>query len=148
MTMSPSTRMFLRCTLIVALLLDTVAISVLTAMPACGQAATDRPPAKPTKGDVQKVVQTISGDKTRMQTYCDLAKLNQQIAQADEKTATKTLQGLGQKADDLMQKLGPDFKQLMDGLDQADDNSGEGQDIGAFFDEIAAALDSLDKLCK
>jgi len=125
-----------------------VAISVLTGMPAFGQAPTDRPPAKPTKADVQKVVQTISGDKTKMQTYCDLSKLNQQIAQADEKTDTKTLQGLGQKADDLMQKLGPDYVKLMDGLDQAEDNSSEGKDVAASFDEIVAALASLDKRCK
>ena len=33
-------------------------------------------------------------------------------------------------------------------LDQADDNSGEGNDIAASFDEITAALQSLDKQCK
>jgi hypothetical protein len=128
-----------------------VAISGLTVMPAFGQAPMDRPPAnapKPTKADVQRVIQTIGGDKAKMQMYCDLAKLNQQMAQADEKKDTKTPQTLGQKADDLTQKLGPDFIKLMDGLEHVDDNSGEGRDIAASFDEIAAALESLDKQCK
>jgi hypothetical protein len=121
-----------------------VAISVLTVMPAFGQAQKGGPPAKvpkPTMADVQKVVQTISGDKTKMQTYCDMSKLNQQMAKLDEKKDAKTLQSLGQKADDLMQKLGPDYLKLMDGLDQLDEKSSEVKEIGT-------ALGALDKQCK
>ena len=90
-----------------------VAISIFTVMPAFGQAPMDRPAKvpKPTKVDVQKVVQSISGDKVKMQTYCDLGTLIQKMAQADQKEDTKTPQTLGQKADDLMQKLGPDYVQ-------------------------------------
>jgi hypothetical protein len=121
-----------------------VAISVLTAMPAFGQAPKGAPPAnvaKPTKADVQKVVQTISGDKTKMQTYCDLSKLNQQMAKLDEKKDAKTIESLGQKADDLMQKLGPDYVKLLDGLDQVDEKSSDAKEFGAM-------LGSLDKQCK
>jgi hypothetical protein len=121
-----------------------VAISVLTAMPAFGQAQKGAPPAKvpkPTMADVQKVVQAISGDKTKMQTYCDMSKLNQQMAKLDEKKDAKTLQSLGQKADDLMQKLGPDYLKLMDGLDQLDEKSSEVKEFGT-------ALGALDKQCK
>src|ERR1700681_1559870 len=110
-----------------------VAVSVLTAMPAFGQAPMDRPAVnapKPTMADVQKVVQTISGDKTKMQTYCDLSKLNQQMAKLDEKKDAKTLESLGQKADDLAQKLGPDYATLMEGLDQVDENSSEAKEFG------------------
>lgn len=118
-----------------------VTVFVIAAMPAFGQAPMDHPPAnaaKPTKADVQRVIQTISGDKAKMKAYCDLAKLNQQVVQAD---VTK-------EADDLTQKLGPDYVKLMDGLDQLDENSGEGKDSAASFDEIMAALASLDKRCK
>ena len=128
-----------------------VAISVLTVMPALGQAPMDRPSAKvpkPTMADVQKVVQTISGDKTKMQTYCDLAKLNQQIVQAGETKDAGMLQTLGQKLDDLTQKLGPDYIKLIDGLEQVDEDSNEGKDVSASFDEIADALSALDKRCK
>ena len=121
-----------------------VAISVLAATPAFAQGQMSGPPAnvpKPTKADVQKVVQSIGGDKAKVQSYCDLAKLNQQMAQAEEKKDTKTLQTLGPKADALMEKLGPDYAKLMDGLDQVDENSAEGKDF-------AAAFDTLDKQCK
>jgi hypothetical protein len=128
-----------------------VAISALAVMPALGQAPIDRPAAnapKPTKAEVQKVVQTITGDKAKIKMYCDLAKLNQQMAQADAKKDAKTPQALGQKADDLTQKLGPDFIKLMDGLDHVDDNSDEGKDATASFDDMAAALESLDGHCR
>ena len=121
-----------------------VAISVLTAMAAFGQAPMDYPSAnvpKPTMADVQRVVQTISGDKTMMQTYCDLSKLNQQTAKLDEKTDPKTIQRLAQKADDLEQKLGPDYEKLMNELDQLDDKSSEAREFGAAFG-------ALDKQCK
>jgi uncharacterized coiled-coil DUF342 family protein len=133
-----------------------VALFALTSMPAFAQVPIGRPAAsapKLTKADVQKVVQTISGDKTKMRAYCDLAKLNQQIAQADQKRDTSQI--IGQKAEDLAQKLGPDYVKLMDGLDQVDDNSGEAEEIAArldeitaSFDDITAALMSLDKQCK
>jgi hypothetical protein len=121
-----------------------VAISVLTVMPAFGQAQKGGPPAnvpKPTKADVQKVVQTIGGDKAKMQMYCDLSKLNQQMANLDQKKDAKTLQSLGQKAEPLMQKLGPEYLKVMDGLDQMDENSNEAKEFGAI-------LGSLDKQCK
>jgi hypothetical protein len=102
------------------------------------------PPAnapKPTKTGAQKFVQSIGSDKAKLQTYCDLDKLNQQIYAADEKKDTKTLQDLAPKAVALAEKLGPDYKKLIDQLDQADDNSAE-------FKEIAAAFNSLGKQCK
>jgi hypothetical protein len=119
-----------------------VAISVVAALPAFGQTPTDRSSANPpklTKADVQRVMQSIIGDKAKMQAYCDLSKLNQQMVQADEKTVQK----LGLLADDLTHRLGPDYLTLMQGLDQADESSGE-----ASFDEITAALVSLDDRCK
>ena len=114
-----------------------------TAMPAFGQSSMDRPSnaPKPTMAEVQKVVQTISADKAKMQTYCDVSKLNQQMAKLDEKKDAKTLQNLSQKADALMQKLGPDYVKLVDWLEQADEKSNEAQQIGA-------AIGSLDKQCK
>lgn len=121
-----------------------VAISVLAAMPAFGQAQKGGPPPnvpRPTKADVQKVVQAISGDKAKTQTYCDLSKLNQQMATLDEKKDAKKLQSLGQQADDLAEKLGPDYAKLMDGLDELDEKSSDAKEFGTI-------LGSLDKQCK
>ena len=121
-----------------------VAITLLAATPAVGQTPKGGPSAdvpKPTMGDVQKVVQTIGGDKTMMQRYCELSKLAQQTAKLNEKTDAKTIESLAQKADDLEQKLGPDYIKLMDELDQLDDKSSEAKEFGAAFS-------ALDKQCK
>ena len=121
-----------------------IGLSLFTVMPALAQAQTSGAPAnapKPTKADVQKVVQMISGDKSKLQAYCDLGKLSNQMAEADEKKDTKAVAALGPKIDSLTQKLGPDYVKLMDGLDLVDPSSPEGK-------EVAAAFDPLDKQCK
>jgi hypothetical protein len=120
-----------------------VAISALAAMPAVAQAQQGgRPPnaPKPTKEEIQKVVQIVIADKTKTQQYCDIGKLNQQMAQADQKNDTKTLEALGKQADDLAQKIGPEFVKFIDALDEIDDNSSDGK-------EFIAAVETLDKLC-
>jgi len=99
------------------------------------------PPApKPTEAQVQKIVQTISADKTKMDAYCRLAKLQQQMSALDEKKDMKKLQALGQQADTEAQKLGADFEKMMDGLEQVDENSAEGK-------KFAAILGTLDTKC-
>src|SRR5262249_22145013 len=58
-----------------------VAVLVITATPLCAQAQKTN---TVTKADVQKVVQLISGDKAKTQIYCDIGKLNEQMAEIDE----------------------------------------------------------------
>jgi len=130
-----------------------IAVTLLAVSPAFAQAPGAPPPRmgppgqqpppapKPTKAQVQKVVQTISADKTKMDAYCKLAKLQQQMSALDEKKDMNKLQALGQQADAEAQKLGPDFEKMMDGLEQVDENSPEGKEYGAI-------LASLDTKCK
>jgi hypothetical protein len=96
---------------------------------------------KPTEAQVQKVVQTISADKTKMDAYCKLAKIQQQMGALDEKKDMKKLEALGTQADAEAQKLGTDFEKMMDGLEQIDENSAEGK-------KFAAILGTLDAKCK
>jgi hypothetical protein len=96
---------------------------------------------KPTEAQVQKVVQTVGADKAKMDSYCKLMKLQQQMGTLDEKKDAKKLQALGQQAEAEAQKLGPDFEKVMDGLEQVDENSAEGK-------KFAAILASLDSKCK
>lgn len=120
-----------------------IAVAGLLVMPAfaLAQSAPGAKPPKPTKASADAVLASITGDKAKLQAYCDLSKLGQQMAQADEKKDEKLLQDLGAKSDALAQKLGPAYAALMDGLDQVDENSADGK-------AIAAAFDALDAKCK
>ena len=88
----------------------------------------------------QKVVKTISADKAKTQTYCDIGKLGDQIQEADKKNDKKKIDELNSKMDELATKLGPDYIALIGGLDDIDPDSKEAHEIGS-------ALASLDKLC-
>ena len=112
---------------------------VIAAVPLCALAQ-PKADSKVTNADAQKVVKMISADKAKTQTYCDMAKLGEQIEQADQKKDTKKVDELSKKMDDMSQKLGPEYIALSEGLQTMDANSKDGKDIGA-------ALDSLDKLC-
>jgi hypothetical protein len=63
-----------------------------------------------------------------------------QIAEADRRNDTNTLQVLIKQADDLAEKIGPEYVTMLEGLSQIEENSSDGV-------QIVAALDSLDKLC-
>jgi hypothetical protein len=127
-------------------LMRTIVFSLLAlttiSIPAVGQAQKQpAQPPKPTLADVQKIVQMVNANKEKLQTYCELAKLNDQIAAADEKKDTKAVQALGERAASLVQKMGPEYAKVMNGLYQVDENSPLGKQIGV-------ALEPLDKQCK
>ena len=115
------------------------AILVVTAMPVCAQAQ-KQSVTKVTKRDAQKVVTIISGDKAKTQTYCDMVKLGEQIEQANDKKDNKSVDELSKKLGELGPKLGPEYAALMDGLQDIDPETEEGQ-------EIESTLEALDKLC-
>ena len=116
------------------------AIVVLAAVPALAQAQQGGNAPKPTKADVQKLVQSIQADKAKTQQYCDMMKLYDQAAEAEEKKDSKTVEDLTKKADAAGKGLGPDYEKVMAGLQQIDPSSAEGQ-------ELSAALDPLDNSC-
>jgi hypothetical protein len=127
---------------------------VVAAVPVCAQAQVNPPkPSKPAKAApaapaapvskvaaAQRVVKTISGDKTKTETYCDIGKLGEQIEQAEQKNDMKKIDELNKKMDELATKLGPEYVALMGQLEDVDPSSKEGQDI-------SSALGGLDKLC-
>ena len=147
-----------------------VAVLAIAAMPVCAQAQAQAPQAPPppqapktsqapkasptpkapkavkdskemTKLAVaQKVVKTISGDKAKTQTYCDIGKLGDQIQEADKKSDMNKIDELNSKMGGLATKLGPEYVELMSGLEDIDPNSKEALEIGS-------ALETLDKLC-
>jgi hypothetical protein len=128
-----------------------IAAALLAATPAFAQgqmsgpkaapapAAPAAPPAapKPTVAQVQQVLASISKDKAKVTIYCQLNQINQQMSTVDEKDQKK-MQQLGEQADALMQKLGPDYAKIMEGLDSVDENSAEGKQFAALFQPLDA----------
>ena len=126
-----------------------VAVLAIAAAPVCAQAQAPNPPksSKPAKAApvttaaaAQKVVKTISGDKAKTQTYCDIGKLGSQIEDAEQKKDMNKIDELNKKMNEMATKLGPEYVALMTRLEDIDPNSKEALEIGS-------ALETLDKLC-
>ena len=96
--------------------------------------------AKPTKADAQKVVQIITSDTVKAQAYCDLTKLEGQVKAVQQTTDPKTIEKLTKQAEALIDKLGPEYFKLMDGLERVDPKSSEAK-------EFMSILSELDKGC-
>ena len=110
-----------------------VAILVISAVPLYAQ---DQPSLAKLKADAENVVKIISGDKLKIQTYCEFADLSDQIDQANREQDTEKTEELSQKVDKLGRKLGPEFVGLADALKNMDPNSQDGQEIGSIFDKL------------
>ena len=70
---------------------------------------------KPTIEDVQKIVQAISSDKTKLQAYCEMGKLQDQMQKAEDRNDTKAVDALVAKADPA-QQIGPEYLEIVEGL--------------------------------
>jgi hypothetical protein len=95
---------------------------------------------KVSKGDAQKVVTIISGDKAKTEIYCEIRKLSEQIEEASAKKDDKTVEELYVKIETLEKTFGPEYVALIDGLEDIVGND----QLGA---EFMAAIASLDILC-
>jgi len=124
----------------------------IAAVPVCVQAqAPNLPkaskPAKPAKRapaapatTVAATVKTISGDKAKIQTYCDIGKLGSQIEDAEQKKDMNKIDELNKRMGEMATKLGPEYVALLTRLEEIDPDSQEALEIGS-------ALETLDKLC-
>jgi hypothetical protein len=114
-----------------------VAILLIAAVSVCAQAQSPLV----TKDDAQKVVTIISGDKAKIQTYCEIQELGEQMERAYEKRNLKLVDELLQKIETMEKTLGPEYVALMEGLDLVDP---EKDKLGA---EMLSIVASLDRLC-
>jgi hypothetical protein len=116
-----------------------LAVTLTAAAPTVAFAQKDDPvdqAPKPTVEEAQKLVQTISSDKTKLQVYCEIGKLQKQMEKAQEENDTKALDALFAKLDSLEQQVGPEYARMMDGLGEIDPSSAEGQKFTAIFDPL------------
>src|SRR3984893_7444805 len=117
-----------------------IAVTAFAATPALALAQGGPKAAKPTKADAQKVVQTIKGDKAKLDAYCAIGKLGDQAAEAEQKKDQKKMEGLQKQADALAQEVGPESLTFTAGMEALDPDSKDGK-------EIIAILEALDKSC-
>jgi len=119
-------------------LFATVTILVTASIAAFAQSdEQDNPaPPPPTIEEVQKLVQTISGDEVKLKAYCELGALYEQVEKAAEKDDMDELDALGVRIDSLEQQFGPDYRRVMDALGDLDSNSPEGQKLTAVFEPL------------
>ena len=116
-----------------------VAILLTAVVPVYAQAQSPSAP-KVNKGDAEKVVTIISGDKVKTQTYCDIHKLAEQMAKAHEEKDSKTVIGLFQKIETLEKILGPEYVALIDGVQDIAEND-------QLRAEFLSAFGALARLC-
>jgi hypothetical protein len=116
-----------------------VAAALFVATPIVAFAQSDKPNAqssKPTIEEAQKLVETITGDKEKLKAYCEIAKLHQQLDDAEDKGDAKEFEALVAKLDSLEQQMGADYIRVTDGLGDVDPNSAEGQKFSAVFEPL------------
>ena len=119
-----------------------VAIFTIAAIPALAHARQGSPAKTPqlTKADVQNVVQIISSDKAKTQAYCDLSKLSDQIAAAQQTSDTNNVETLTNQADALVANLGRQYSKMIEKMGEIDLTSSKGN-------ELSAIILGLNKLC-
>ena len=76
---------------------------VIAAVPVFAQVEELR--AANVKADAQEVVKLISADKAKTQAYCDIAKLGEQMDQAEQRKDGKKTEELAKKLDEMSQTL-------------------------------------------
>jgi uncharacterized protein YcbK (DUF882 family) len=95
---------------------------------------------KVSKGDAQKVVTIISGDKAKAQAFCDIHKLAEQVAEANEKKDDEKVNELLEKIETLEKTLGPEYVALIAGIQDIAEN----EQLRA---EFSSAFGALVRLC-
>src|SRR5215510_7948653 len=115
----------------------------IAAVPVCVQAQAPNPPkaskpAKPAKtapaalvATVAATFKTISGDKAKIQIYCDIGKLGSQIEDAEQKKYINKITKLNNRMSEIATKLCPDYVALLTRLEEIDPDSQDSLEIGS-----------------
>jgi hypothetical protein len=107
-----------------------IVILAVSAMPLYAQ--NQRPDIVKLKEDAKNAFSIISSDKLKIQIFCKLADLGNQLEKADRAHDTKKTVEVSKKMDDLEREL-PEYTALVAGLMDVDPNSEDGQEIGSII---------------
>ena len=111
---------------------------LMVGVPVCAQA---QGMPEVSKADAQRVVEIISSDNAKIQAYCDIQDLGEQMERAYEERNVKLVDELLQKIDTMGKTLVPEYVALIDRLGLFDP---EKDKLGA---EIMFELSALNRLC-
>ena len=81
------------------------------------------------KSDARNLVGIIGSDKAKIQTYCQIDDLTEQLHQAVQEKDSQKAKALVKKIAELNKKMGPEFAALVDIEKHVDLNSQDGQEI-------------------
>jgi hypothetical protein len=95
-----------------------------------------QPDAAKLKADARNVVSIIGGDKAKIQTYCDIANVGEQMNQAVQAKDKKKFDELAQKLPELEKNLGPEYLGLVESLGKMNLPPKDGQEIVSMFDKL------------
>ena len=113
-----------------------VAILIIGTLPLYAQAQ------QPNAAELaQKVVGVIAGNKTKIQTYCQVLDLSDELDQVDQKKESEKAEDLSQKINELQKNLGPEYLALLEALKNVDPNSKDGQEIVSIFDKLDSSCE-------
>jgi hypothetical protein len=92
------------------------------------------------KDDARNLVGIIGSDNAKIQTYCQIEDLSEQLIEAAQEGDRKKAKALERKIAELNKKMGPEFAALVDIEKHVDLDSRDGQ-------EIASIVASLGESC-
>jgi hypothetical protein len=124
-------------------LFQTLSVNTLKTSDARSRAGLTHAQAKepnPVVTATRRVVEIISSDPAKIETYCAIGNLGVQIEDASKAKDKKTADVLTEKMRGLEKQLGPEYLSLMYGLQTIDPESDDGV-------EIDAMLKPLDRPC-
>jgi hypothetical protein len=113
-----------------------VAILAATTLGAGAEGEPADQPPKPTLTDVRHLADEIAGDKSKLESYCSLGKLHDEMQQAVENNDLHAIDALTERINTFEQTLGPEYDRVINGLDQIDLNTAEGQHLADVFKSL------------
>ena len=110
-----------------------IVIFAVTAVAAFAQDESLRQSAQADVADVRHLADAITSDKLKLRAYCELGGIHDQMQQALDNQYANAIDALIAKADALEQQLGIEYERVIEGLEQMDFNTAEGQQIADVF---------------
>ena len=111
-----------------------LAILIIGILPLYAQG--QQPDAAKLKADARNLVGIIGSDKTKTQTYCQIANVGEQMNQAAQAKDKKNFGELALKLVELEKKLVPEYLGLVESLGKANLTPKDGQEIVSMFDTL------------